>query len=115
MKITEELKNKIIENKIILEKDWPNVSEIHIVLAKVMLDFLESQPNDEVMSEFEQIQFASELSELQDKVDLRECDKVKSDADLEKEFQFVSMKIPASFARFIREEIFPKMRETLKN
>lgn len=114
MKITEELKNKIIENKIILEKDWHNVDEVHISLAKIMLDFLENQSDDEVMSQDEQIQFISELSELQDDIDLKQCDKVKSEIESKRDFQFVSMKIPASFARFIREEIFPRMKEDLK-
>lgn len=115
MIITEEIKNKIIENKIILEKDWPKLEDAHILLAKAILDFSESQDNNESMSEFEQIQFVEEFSEIQDKIELENIFKVKTVEEKEKEMSVVSIRMPASFARFIREEIFPKMIEDLNN
>jgi hypothetical protein len=107
------VKERIIQNGIVLEKDWPNMSEEHILLATAILSYMESEEcQEEEWSEYEQNKFNEEFYEIQDKFDLIDFDKVKEDKL--KDFQSVSIKIPPGFAKMIQEEIFPLMRKEIE-
>lgn len=114
MEINEQIKKKIIENKIILEKDWKNITEIHVKLAEIILKFLEENPEENQDTQFME-EFVEEFSFLQDQIDLAELEKVKSEEEKQRDMQSVQVRIPVNFARYIREEIFPKLRENLNN
>jgi hypothetical protein len=106
------LKDKIIEKGIILEEDWHKASKDHIAFASMILEYLQNNPDseeeDDSFSDFEEIAFQEEFYEIQDRLELRDFDKVKSDK--ENDFISVRMKIPSGFAKFLQEEIFPEMR-----
>jgi hypothetical protein len=117
MNINEEIKRKIIENEIIAEQDLLSANEDQISFAAFIVHFLENDTeysNKDSMTEHEQNQFmeqfANEFYEIQDRLQLEECDKVKSEKDKERDFESLFMKIPINFAKFVREEIFPKMK-----
>lgn len=115
MEIDEKIKKKIIENKIILEKDWKNIGEIHVKLAELILKFLEENPEEENVDNQFMEEFCEEFSLLQDQMDLDELEKVKSEEEKQRDMESVQIRIPLGFARYIREEIFPKLRENLNN
>lgn len=105
------IKDKIIESGIILEEDWHKVSKEHVTIAEMILEYLENNTEDDCFSEFEKITFQEEFYDIQDKLELKDFDKVKNNK--EQDFYSVRMKIPSGFARFLQENIFPEMRNEL--
>ena len=110
-----EYRNKIIEKGIILEEEWDKASDQHIALAIAIVDFLEKNKDNEdfEFSEYDSFEFRQEFLEIQDKIELNEIDKVKEDK--ENDFVSIKMKIPAAFAKYLQDVVFPSMIDDVNN
>lgn len=99
------IKDRIIENDIVSEEDWDDLTEEHKKLAEIFLYFLENFDND---YNYDEEDFQNKFIKMQDKLDLEEFDLVKDDNAKLEDLKSFNMRIPKSIVKFMENNLFSK-------
>lgn len=99
------IKDRIIENDIVSEEDWDDLTTEHKKLAEIFLYFLENFDND---YNYDEEDFQNKFIKMQDKLDLEEFDIVKDDSVKLEDLKSFNMRIPKSIVKFMENNFFSK-------
>lgn len=82
MNINQEIKDKIVEKEIIKKEDIDNAPDWAIALAALLLEMSESdQYCSDSITKFDETKFLEEVYQIQDLIDLKNCDRVSQNYD----------------------------------
>jgi len=112
-KISEKLKNKIIDSGIIRKEDFDNAPDWALSFAVNLLQVSEIEEFcSSDVSRFEIEKFLEELTETQDIVDINSCDKVSE--NFSERMQSFKFGVPNKIIPYLRQVAMPEIRENLE-